>query len=227
METSSSGRAGRVRRGAAAADGDLTAAQRRAIGRMASGESATAAAAAAGVHRQTVHRWLREDPAFRAAFHAWQAAAAEHARARLLALADAAVTTVAAAVANGDTRTALAVLKGQGLLVPPTPGPTDPDQVARQQLAAAARAEAALIDAEERCPPEVYVPDQARAYRAARRTPPIAPLPAPPRGTPSADADLNAADLAILDGLPELLPDDADPFDAGRRASPRPGDLPG
>ncbi len=188
MHTNSSGPAGRSPRGAAgraaaAAGGELTAAQRRAIGRMASGESATAAAAAAGVHRQTVHRWLRDDPAFRAAFHAWQAAAADHARARLLALADAAVTTVAAAVAAGDTRTALAVLKGQGLLVPPTPGPTDPDQVARRALADAARAEAALVDAEAACPAEVYVPEAVRAYHAARR-PPRPALPPPPAADP-------------------------------------------
>ncbi len=133
--------------GGSGGDG-LTPAQRRAIQRLASGESATAAAASAGVHRQTLHRWLREDAAFRAAFHAWQAAAAEDARARLLALADAAVTAVAAAITAGDTRTALAILKGQGLLTPPEPGPTDPDHVARQQWAAAARAEAAIVKEE-------------------------------------------------------------------------------
>jgi hypothetical protein len=34
-----------------------------------SGQSITAAAEAAGVDRGTVHRWLRDDPDFRAAYH--------------------------------------------------------------------------------------------------------------------------------------------------------------
>ena len=144
---------------AAGDPGPLTRPQRAAIERLAAGDSATAAAAAARVGRTTVYRWLQHDPAFRAAYHAWQAEAAASARARLLALADAAVTTVAAAVANGDTRLALAVLKGQGLLTPPTPGPTDPALIARQDRHRRARAEEAMVNAELTCPAEIFAPD--------------------------------------------------------------------
>ena len=192
---------------------------------MASGQSATDAAAAAGIHRQTLHRWLRDDPAFRAAFHAWQSAAADHAKARLLALADAAVTTVAAAVAAGDTHAALAVLRGQGLLTPPVPGSTDPDHVARQRLTDAARAEAALADAESVAAAEVYVPDQVRAYRAARRPPrPALPPPvppAPPDTNPSpADLDPNAAALRAIDGAAGFTAADLAAFNAGLMLDP-------
>ncbi len=214
---------GEAARAAAGAGGELTAAQRRAIQRLASGQSATDAAAAAGVHRQTVHRWLRDDPAFRAAFHAWQAAAADHARARLLALADAAVTTVAAAVAAGDTRTALAVLKGQGLLAPPTPGPTDPDHVAREQLTAAARAEAKLADAEATACPDLYVPAKFRAYQAARRPRPALPPPEPPADPLPADLDPNAADLRALDAAGGPTAADLAAFNAGLVIDPADG----
>ena len=46
--------------------------------------------------------------------------------------ADAAVTAVLKAVAQGDTRAALALLKGFGLLAPPPSGLTDPAMVNRQ-----------------------------------------------------------------------------------------------
>lgn len=190
---------------AAAAEG-LSPPQRSALERMAAGGTATAAAAAAGVSRQTVHRWLRDDPAFAAAHNAWQAAAVESARGRLLALADAAVDTVAAALAHGDAKTALVVLQRQGLLAPPTPGPTDPALVARQDRHRRARAAQAQFEADEACPPHLFAPD------------PPAPLPpdVPAFTEPFADPndvdpngfDANAFDLAQLDAAPFPLPPD-------------------
>ncbi len=186
------------------ADG-LSAAQRRALDRMAAGDTAKAAAAAAGVSRQTVHNWLGGDPAFRAAYHAWQADAVETARARLLALADAAVTTVAAAVARGDTKTALAVLGRQGLLAPPTPGPTDPELVARQDRHRRTAANQAMTTAECGVPAEIFAPDPA------------------PTGPPAARAadpnafDPNAFDLAQLDAALCRPTDDIPPRLPGTR----------
>jgi hypothetical protein len=187
----------------------LTDAQRRAIQRLVSGESATAAAASAGVHRQTVHRWLRDDPAFRAAFHGWQVAATEHAKARLLALADAAVTTVANAVTSGDTRTALVILKAQGLLTPPTPGSTDPHHIARQQLTDAARAEAALAQDEAGTAPEILVPDKFRAHHAAH---PRLPRQTPPPAEPAALAFTDDPAVDLINSLddPMFAPPDDD-----------------
>ena len=127
----------------------LSAAQRTAIEWLTAGESAVSAAAAAGVNRTTVYRWLKADPAFQAAYNAWQSDVLATARARLLALTDAAVTTVTAAVARGDARTALAVLQRQGLLAPPQPGPTDPELIAREREVARRRAEVRVAREEE------------------------------------------------------------------------------
>src|SRR5579872_1365044 len=89
----------------------LTPAQRIAIERLSVGETVVDAARAAGVTRMTLHRWLKQDAEFVAAYNAWQEETLASARGRLLALADTAVTTVANAMRNGDARAAMAVLK--------------------------------------------------------------------------------------------------------------------
>ena len=108
----------------------LTRSQERAMFELMNGLGAMAAAVAGGVHRATVHRWLRDDPAFIAVYRMRQADLRENARGRLVALADRAMDAVHDSVEKGDTRTALAVLKGLGLLTPSAPGPIDKDTVA-------------------------------------------------------------------------------------------------
>jgi hypothetical protein len=107
----------------------LTPAQRVAIEKLTVGETVVDAARAAGVTRMTLHRWLKQDAAFVAAYNAWQQDALASARGRLLALADTAVTTVGNAMRAGDTRTALAILKAMGTLEKAAPGPTDEQEV--------------------------------------------------------------------------------------------------
>ncbi len=158
MDTLDSGGAAEVPVTAIAATGRLSVAQRGAIEQLVAGATPVAAAAAVGVSRTTVYRWLKSDPDFTAAYHAWQADAVAASRDRLLALADAAVDTVAAAVAKGDVRTALTVLKSQGLLTPPTPGPTDPALIARRARHAAAEARAAMTFDECAVPGEEFPP---------------------------------------------------------------------
>ena len=178
----------------AAAAGELSGAQRTAIEWLTAGETTVAAAAAAGVSRSTVHRWLRVDAAFGAAFNAWQADAVADARARLLALGDAAVSAVAAAVAKGDVKTALTVLQRQGLLAPPSPGPADAALVARQRSHARAKANREMTEAECEVPPEIYDP-------APRRAPAALPhRPAQHRG------DADAVDLSAAAGGLRCLP---------------------
>jgi hypothetical protein len=140
--------------------------------------------------RATVYRWLKSDPAFAAAYNAWQAEAVETTRARLLALADAAVTTVAGALAKGDARTALTVLQRQGLLAPPTPGPTDPSMVARLDRHRRAKANLELTMDECGVPNEIFAPEPPAEDMAAL-------------GDPN-DVDPNHLDLAQMDGA--LLP---------------------
>jgi len=103
----------------------LTRQQERVLERLLVGDTVTAAANAVKVDRTTVHRWLRDDLTFRAAYnqrrHELQAAY----RARLLAMVGTAVDAVDQALANGDARTALKVLKDLGLLSPPVIGSGD------------------------------------------------------------------------------------------------------
>lgn len=92
------------------------------------GRSVTDAATVAGVDRTTVHLWLKGDFAFRAALNRGRRELLDRMEARLVNLADKAAGVVEAAIAKGDERVALAVLKGLGLLegTRPTIGSDDP-----------------------------------------------------------------------------------------------------
>ena len=72
----------------------------------------------------TVHRWLREDSRFQAAYNAAQRDLQREVESRLFQLAQAACETVANALEHGDVRAALVVLKGVGVLggTPPVIG---------------------------------------------------------------------------------------------------------
>jgi hypothetical protein len=89
------------------------------------GQTVSDAAKAANVHRTTVYRWLQhpDNYEFRRALrerrHALQAAAWAH----LTALVPKAAACVEAALTAGDSKAALALLKGMGFL----PGPPRPE----------------------------------------------------------------------------------------------------
>ena len=65
---------------------DVSSEQWTAIEKLSTGKSIVDAAAAAGVSRWTLHRWIKNDPHFQAAYNAWHIEVAATARARLLAL---------------------------------------------------------------------------------------------------------------------------------------------
>ncbi len=101
---------------------------------MLSGETVTAAAKTANVNRATVHRWLN-DPDFLAALNSHRSELRDTQHHRLARLASKAIELVEQALEDGDIRTALAVLRGNGLLAgqaPPT-GPTNADQIRHDQ----------------------------------------------------------------------------------------------
>jgi len=100
-----------------------------ALGWLMEGKSIRAAAEEAGVSRDTVSRWIRRDTAFRAAYNAWREELIESTRARLLRTAEAAAAAVHKAIAKGDGRLALSLLKHLDLASSATAGPTDPDLV--------------------------------------------------------------------------------------------------
>lgn len=90
----------------------LSARQIRVVTSLMAGETVVAAAKSAGVSRETVHRWWREDFEFPATYNRGRRELLETTQCRLLALADQATETVKKAVEQGDTKTALVVLKG-------------------------------------------------------------------------------------------------------------------
>ncbi len=101
---------------------------------MLSGETVTAAAKTAKVNRTTVHRWLN-DPDFQAALNSYRSELRDTQHHRLARLASKAIDVAEQALEDGDLRTALAVLRGIGLLpgqAPPT-GPTNADQIRYDQ----------------------------------------------------------------------------------------------
>jgi hypothetical protein len=90
--------------------------QIQALAGLLAGQTVTASAEAAGVDRTTVHRWLREDFGFQAALNRGRREIRDAVEARLLHAAEGAAEAVSDAIQTGDTRTALAVLRGLGLL---------------------------------------------------------------------------------------------------------------
>lgn len=98
------------------------------------GETIVRAAEISQVDRSTVHRWLREDWEFQAARNRALLAMQEATATSLLALAQSALDTVAAAINDGDTPTAVNVLKGLGFLSgsPIRLGSRDPDVLKKE-----------------------------------------------------------------------------------------------
>jgi transposase-like protein len=95
----------------------LEPAQMVALEALLSGQTVTDAAAAAGVNRTTLHRWLREHFHFQAELNAARLALRQASFVRLDALAERALEVLQQSLSTGnDARVAIEVLKGAGLL---------------------------------------------------------------------------------------------------------------
>jgi len=105
-----------------------------AVEQLAIGAKVTHAAEAAGVSRETVHRWTREDFTFQAALNRARLDLQEAIERRLLAVAEKAMANVAAAVESGNLNVSVTLLKGLGVLdgAYPRPGSDDPQELAEQ-----------------------------------------------------------------------------------------------
>jgi DNA invertase Pin-like site-specific DNA recombinase len=106
--------------------------QREAIFKLTAGYTRVDAARAAGVSRMTLYRWLREDPAFQAAYNAWQSDVLCTAQGQLLAGTRDAVAAVLSAIRLGDTRLAWKLLESQGVTARPQPGSADLAELQRR-----------------------------------------------------------------------------------------------
>ena len=106
----------------------LTAEQQAALLALYSGKKMREAAAAARIHRNTLSRWLHNDPNFRAVYNAWRRELIDSTHAKLLHTAELATGAIHRAIAKGDGRLALALLDRLGLATPAAAavGPTDP-----------------------------------------------------------------------------------------------------
>ena len=126
----------------------ISAEQERALGLLTIGKTATEAAAGTGISRSTLYRWMRDDPAFVAAWNAWQLDQRQATQVQLLGMAADAVAAVRTALQRGDGRLALNLLKGMGLLDKPPVGSEDPE-LARKQLDLARREEVLTLQERE------------------------------------------------------------------------------
>jgi hypothetical protein len=111
--------------------GELDSRQIAALKSLLEGETTEQAAHAAGVRRETVSRWFNNNWEFKAAYNAGMRRLQEHAAGRLYALVDSALDVVRDAITKGDVRSALALLKGIGLLrgSPVRIGSGDPERL--------------------------------------------------------------------------------------------------
>jgi transposase len=140
----------------------LTVPQHAVLSLLASGQSVSAAAESAGIHRGTVYRWLSADPNFKAAYTAWRRETLELAAGRLAKLSDDAVGVVAQALQSLDARTAVAVLRGLGLLSGRRPGGSADPQALHRQLVLRRQERDAKLDGRE---------EQMETHRIFRRKP--------------------------------------------------------
>src|SRR5258706_16120705 len=90
------------------------AAQGKAMELISAGAGLREAAEGAGVSRMTLHRWMREDPAFVAAWNAWRAHARRAAASRLLGIADRGGQGGGEAIGAGEARVARGGGEGRG-----------------------------------------------------------------------------------------------------------------
>ena len=121
----------------------LSAAQQQAVEGLLRGQSDQAIATALGLPADTVAQWRHTHPGVIAALNQRRQAEWTEIQARLRALVPQAIDVLAAAVARGDRKAAVEVLKIVRLYgtVPPPHGPTDPELVLWEQAAAQAARE--------------------------------------------------------------------------------------
>lgn len=90
----------------------LTEVQERALELLLAGKTVTATAEAVGVDRRTVSRWRLEDAAFMAELNKRRLELRDAARAKLMAMVGTAIDAIHLSIAEGNAKTALALLEG-------------------------------------------------------------------------------------------------------------------
>jgi hypothetical protein len=182
----------------------LDALQQIALSALTAGATIRQAASKAGVHRNTVTRWLRADAAFRAAYNTWRHEVIASTRTRVLGMANAAATAVLSALQMGDARIGLALLRDLGLTRPARGGQTE-TPLLREQI------EIALDNLEARVAEARFTADlgDTRRRRLRDRIGPRPALPAPQVQEPT-PVPVLAPEAPLLNGKPtQLVPTDS------------------
>lgn len=123
---------------------ELSDLQLAALGGLTEGKTIRATAQEIGVSRDTISRWIRSDVAFRAAYNHWRQELIDSTRGRLLRTAETAALAVHKAIARGDGRLAMSLLKHLGLVEPASSGPLDRELV-ENEIAIAAEEERRVL----------------------------------------------------------------------------------
>ena len=110
----------------------LSPAQITAVEALLAGKTITAAAAAAGVDRVTVHRWLKDDFAFQAELNRGRREMRNATCGNLERLAAKAAECLEKAIDQGDVKAALEVLKRLRLFAPDPIGSDNPAELAAE-----------------------------------------------------------------------------------------------
>ncbi len=114
---------------------ELEPAQLQVLGELLMGRTVAAAARSVGVSRRTIFRWLKDDLAFQAEYNRRRKELQQATESTLEMLADHSAVCLARAIAEGDSRVAIAILKGLGFLSGsrPTVPSDDPARLAKSQ----------------------------------------------------------------------------------------------
>ena len=122
----------------------LSADQRMVMESLGSGVSVVETAKTSGVSRAAIYKWIKDDPAFAAAYNQWQESLKESCRARMKMLLDKAANALEKALDGGDVKAALAVLGKTGMLEAEGEKNTDAEEVRREAVVAKKNREAKL-----------------------------------------------------------------------------------
>ncbi len=111
------------------AAGDLRPEQEKALAMLVAGKSVTDVAREIGVHRVTLHRWMKSNPSFAAAFNQWREQMQESAHSRLLMMAEKAADALEKTLEAGDGRLAMRYFEKMGMAREREAGPTEAEEV--------------------------------------------------------------------------------------------------
>jgi hypothetical protein len=112
---------------------DLSPAQVRALGLLLAGLGVSEIAREVGVHRVTLHKWMKRHAGFSAAYNQWHEHMRDTAGSRLMMMADKAADALEKAFEAGDGRLAMRYFEKMGLVNRSKAGPTDVELIQKSR----------------------------------------------------------------------------------------------